>query len=117
MGVTEPKARVAVVRIDGDPLSALRGALDLVGGTRGLNTPDRHVTIKVGVFDHLRILLTLPGGSSARRFHSARHDRRENPSYSIRSGSRSTHERIHSRSPTGTYSSHQVMPASARERI
>ena len=52
MADTESRTQVAVVRIDRDPQSAFLRAVDLVGGMKGLNSPDRQVTIKVGVFDH-----------------------------------------------------------------
>jgi uncharacterized protein (DUF362 family) len=43
---------VAVVRIDADYDTALRKALALLGGIESLNTAEREVTIKVGIFDH-----------------------------------------------------------------
>lgn len=43
---------VAAVRIDNDYENALRQALALLGGIEALNTPEREVTVKVGIFDH-----------------------------------------------------------------
>ncbi len=44
-------AKVAVVRINGDYSEAFRQAVRLIGGLEGLNTPEREVTIKIGLFD------------------------------------------------------------------
>jgi uncharacterized protein (DUF362 family) len=43
--------KVAVVPIDNDYSAALQKALGLLGGLGGLNSPEREVTIKVGIFD------------------------------------------------------------------
>jgi uncharacterized protein (DUF362 family) len=43
--------KVAVVPIDGDYPAALQKALALLGGLGGLNSPEREVTMKVGIFD------------------------------------------------------------------
>lgn len=45
------KTKVAILRMNGDPTSVLCQALELVGGIQELNTPEREVTIKVGIFD------------------------------------------------------------------
>jgi uncharacterized protein (DUF362 family) len=44
-------ATVAIVHIHQDYAEALRQALAITGGIAGLNSPDREVTIKVGIFD------------------------------------------------------------------
>lgn len=44
-------ARVAIVPIDNDYPGALTRAVELAGGIHDLNTPDRAVTIKIGLFD------------------------------------------------------------------
>lgn len=43
--------KVAVVHIHGDYCAAMQQALDLLGGLGPLNTAEREVTIKVGIFD------------------------------------------------------------------
>jgi uncharacterized protein (DUF362 family) len=45
------KSTVAVIKIAGNPSGALREGIRLVGGIEGLNSPERDVTIKVGIFD------------------------------------------------------------------
>jgi uncharacterized protein (DUF362 family) len=44
-------AKVAVVHIHEDYRAAMRNALELLGGLGSINTPEREVTIKVGIFD------------------------------------------------------------------
>ncbi len=43
--------KVAVVPVNNDYSTAMREAVKLIGGLSDLNTPDREVTIKVGLFD------------------------------------------------------------------
>ncbi len=43
--------KVAVVHIKNDYTTAMREAIELIGGITDLNAPNREVTIKVGVFD------------------------------------------------------------------
>jgi hypothetical protein len=45
------QAKVAVVEINGDCAGALRRAVDLLGGIDDLNTPEREVALKIGLFD------------------------------------------------------------------
>ena len=44
-------AKVAVVKINDDAQAAMKKALKLIGKIDDLNTKDRQVVIKVGVFD------------------------------------------------------------------
>jgi uncharacterized protein (DUF362 family) len=50
--VVNMTSKVAIVEIDPDPYQSLKQALHLIGGIDDLNTKDRQVVIKVGVFDH-----------------------------------------------------------------
>jgi uncharacterized protein (DUF362 family) len=45
-------SKVALIEFDGDPARSLRQALDMIGGIDDLNTAERSVVIKVGVFSH-----------------------------------------------------------------
>ena len=45
-------SKVAVVEFNGDAQESFRRALDLIGSINDLNTMERPVVIKVGVFDH-----------------------------------------------------------------
>ena len=45
-------SRVAVVKIDGKESESFEQALHLIGGLDELNTVERSVVIKVGVFSH-----------------------------------------------------------------
>jgi uncharacterized protein (DUF362 family) len=44
-------SKVAVVEFDGENVSSLKGAFDMIGGIAELNVVERPVVIKVGVFD------------------------------------------------------------------
>jgi len=45
-------SKVAVVEFDEDTTRSLKHVLDLIGGIIDLNTVDKHVVVKVGVFSH-----------------------------------------------------------------
>jgi uncharacterized protein (DUF362 family) len=45
-------SKVALVEFDGDPAGALVQGLELIGGIADLNTAERSVVVKVGVFSH-----------------------------------------------------------------
>lgn len=45
-------SRVAVIEFDGDPVESLKRILDEIGGISDLNTAERSVVVKVGVFSH-----------------------------------------------------------------
>ena len=50
--VVNMASKVAIVEVGQDPKQAFKQALDLIGGIGDLNTKDRQVVVKVGVFDH-----------------------------------------------------------------
>jgi len=45
-------SKVAVIKFDGDPVGSLRHVLEEMGGIDDLNTAERSVVVKVGVFNH-----------------------------------------------------------------
>ena len=45
-------SKVAIVKFDGNEVESLKEALCLIGGIEDLNTPDKMVVVKVGVFSH-----------------------------------------------------------------
>jgi uncharacterized protein (DUF362 family) len=45
-------SKVAIVESNGDPIKALKKAVELIGKIDDLNTDNRSVVVKVGVFDH-----------------------------------------------------------------
>ena len=45
-------SRVAIVEFDANPTESLKQVLDLIGGIDDLNTAERSVIVKVGVFSH-----------------------------------------------------------------
>ena len=45
-------SKVAIVEFDGDVHGSFKHALELIGNIDDLNTTERPVVIKVGVFDH-----------------------------------------------------------------
>jgi len=52
VGILKPK--VAAVRINGDVEGSLERALTLIGGIGDLNTEERTVVVKPGIFDHTK---------------------------------------------------------------
>ncbi|MCK4476901.1 DUF362 domain-containing protein [Candidatus Bathyarchaeota archaeon] len=45
-------SKVAIIEFDGDPAGSLKQVLDMIGGIDDLNTVEKSVVIKVGVFSH-----------------------------------------------------------------
>lgn len=45
-------SKVAIIEFNRDPAESLRQALDLIGGVDDLNTAEKSVVVKVGVFSH-----------------------------------------------------------------
>ena len=45
-------SKVAVIEFDGDPAGSLKQVFDIIGGIDDLNTAERSVVVKVGVFSH-----------------------------------------------------------------
>ncbi|MDH5634475.1 MAG: hypothetical protein OEY30_01470, partial [Candidatus Bathyarchaeota archaeon] len=45
-------SEVAIIEFDGDPAGSLKQVLDMIGGIDDLNTAERSVVVKVGVFSH-----------------------------------------------------------------
>ncbi len=45
-------SKVAIIEFDEDPAGALKQVLDMIGGIDDLNTAERFVVVKVGVFSH-----------------------------------------------------------------
>lgn len=50
--MTQVNSKVAIVEFDGDVNASMKKAVDLIGGIDDLNSADREVVVKVGVFDH-----------------------------------------------------------------
>jgi len=46
-------SKVAIIEFDGDKAEPLKQVLDLIGGIDDLNTAERSVVVKVGVFSHM----------------------------------------------------------------
>ena len=49
---TKLTSKVAIIKFDGDPAEQLKQVLNMIGGIDDINTAERSVVVKVGVFSH-----------------------------------------------------------------